>query len=258
MSMCELVTGGVACAVPSSSSSSSNRLGALANVLIGSSSKTQCVLKEIPNTAAASPHTQFYSHANDPLAALPGSELDRPFLQSNAQGSEFIRGFGGANANGFVDAWEEIQRQPPFDPVAAPAPPIQPTLDGPPQRVLSSFLYSFVDSSQSGIPLRPTPLPLLGLSQGDKQCIHDRSSIMARHIFADRSEEFINAQVLCPLLDHCYMVNALLSSLEIKNDIHGRGPMPGRFRELEDHWNESQGVMKPYAARRMGHSIQPK
>ncbi|TYH75153.1 hypothetical protein ES332_D05G453800v1 [Gossypium tomentosum] len=239
MSMRELVTGGAACAVPGSSSSSSNPLGAFANALIGSSSKTQGVLKEIPNAAAASPHAQFYPHADDPVAALPGSELDRPFLQSNPQGSEFIRGFRTADANGLADAWEEIQRQPHFDRVyegATPAPPIQPSLDGPPQRVLSSFLHSFVDSSRSGIPLHPTPLPLLGLSQGDKQCIRDRSSIMARHIFADKSEEFINAQV-----------NALLSSLEIENDIHARGPMPGRFRELEDYWNESQGVLKPGA-----------
>ena len=38
--MREMVTGGAACAVPGSSSSS-NPLGALANALIGSSSKTQ-------------------------------------------------------------------------------------------------------------------------------------------------------------------------------------------------------------------------
>jgi len=40
MAMRDLVTGGAACAVPGSSSTS-NPLGALANVLIGSSSKTQ-------------------------------------------------------------------------------------------------------------------------------------------------------------------------------------------------------------------------
>lgn len=40
MAMRELVTGGAACAVPGSSSSS-NPLGALANALVGSSSKTQ-------------------------------------------------------------------------------------------------------------------------------------------------------------------------------------------------------------------------
>ncbi len=61
--------------------------------------------------------------------------------------------------------------------------------------MLSSFLHSFVDSSRGGVPFRPTPLPILGLSEGDKQCIRDRSSIMARHFFADKSEDFINAQV---------------------------------------------------------------
>lgn len=66
---------------------------------------------------------------------------------------------------------------------------------GPPQRVLSSFLHSFVESSRGGSPFRPASLPLLGLSEGDKQCIRDRSSIMARHFFADKSEDFINAQV---------------------------------------------------------------
>lgn len=39
-------------------------------------------------------------------------------------------------------------------------------------------------------------------------------------------------------------VNALLSSLDIDGDIRARGPMPGRFPELEEYWNESQS-MKP-------------
>lgn len=39
-------------------------------------------------------------------------------------------------------------------------------------------------------------------------------------------------------------VNALLSSLEIDGDTRARGPVPGRFRELEEYWNESQ-AMKP-------------
>lgn len=65
---------------------------------------------------------------------------------------------------------------------------------------MSNFLHSFVESSRGGIPFRPAPVPVLGLSQSDKQCIRDRSSIMARHFFADRGEEFINAQV-CRLSD---------------------------------------------------------
>jgi len=61
--------------------------------------------------------------------------------------------------------------------------------------VLSGLLHSFVDSSRGGLPFRPAQLPLLGLSEGDKRCIRDRSTIMARHFFADKSEDFINAQV---------------------------------------------------------------
>jgi len=56
-------------------------------------------------------------------------------------------------------------------------------------------LHSFLDSSRGGVPFHPAPLPMLGLSDGDKQCIRDRSSIMARHLFADKGEEFIDAQV---------------------------------------------------------------
>lgn len=66
---------------------------------------------------------------------------------------------------------------------------------GPPQGVLSRFLHSFVDSGRAGIPFCPATLPVLGLSQGDKQCIRDRSFIMAHHIFADKSEEYVNMQV---------------------------------------------------------------
>lgn len=235
MAMRELVTGGAACAVPGSSSSS-NPLGTLANALIGSSSKTQERLQEIPTSTPVTSEPNFYGETGSHLGALPGSEFDQSLPPPNAQGSEFLRGFRSADQNGFADVWDEIQHQslgPPFDHFSdrAAAPQLQPTLDGPPQRVLSSFLHSFVESSRSGIPFRPTALPLLGLSEGDKKCIRDRSSIMARHFFADKSEDFINAQV-----------NTLLSSLEIDSDARGKGPLPGRFRELEDYWNESQGM----------------
>ncbi|KAJ6951031.1 hypothetical protein NC651_004632 [Populus alba x Populus x berolinensis] len=57
---------------------------------------------------------------------------------------------------------------------------------------------------------------------------------MARHFFADKSEDFINTQV-----------NALLSSLDIDGDVRVKGPLPGRFQELEDYWNESQAARRP-------------
>uniref|UniRef100_A0A1J3K678 Peroxisome biogenesis protein 5 n=1 Tax=Noccaea caerulescens TaxID=107243 RepID=A0A1J3K678_NOCCA len=232
MAMRDLVNGGAACAVPGSSSSS-NPLGALTNALLGSSSKTQERLKEIPNASRSGPGPQFYSE-DQPLRSLPGSELDQPILQPGAQGSEFFRGFRSVDQNGLGAAWDEVQQGRLMPPMGPMYEPVQPTFEGPPQKVLSSFLHSFVESSRGGVPFRPVPVPVLGLSQSDKQCIRDRSSIMSRHFFADRGEEFINAQV-----------NALLSSLDIDDGIQARGHIPGRFRELDDYWNESQAVMKP-------------
>ncbi|KAI3466355.1 hypothetical protein Pfo_023018 [Paulownia fortunei] len=237
MAMRELVSGGAACAV-AGSSSSANPLGGLANALIGSSSKTQEKLREIPTATTTASDGNLYGVVEEPFAALPGSELEHK-LYPNAQGSEFLQGFRSVDQNRFADAWDEIQRPPihhyqgrdglsnfPLEQTR-----LHQDFDGPPQRVLSNFLHSFLHSSHGGMPFHPASLPLLGLSEGDKRCIRDRSSIMARHLFADKSEDFIHAQV-----------NTLLSSLEIDNDIRAKGPMPGRFPELEEYWNESQGV----------------
>ncbi|KAL9321608.1 hypothetical protein ACSQ67_009661 [Phaseolus vulgaris] len=230
MAMRDLVSGAAACG--DSSSSSANPLASLANALVGSSSKTQERLKEIPTSTLTDPTSQFYSTAL-PVNHLPGSEFDKPLLDANYQASEFLHRFRGAS--GLEETWDEIQREGGVAGQRQLVPAIQqPPLDGTPQRVLSSFLHSFLDSSRGGVPFHPTPLPMLGLSEGDKQCIRDRSSIMARHLFADKSEEFIDAQV-----------NALLCSLDIDSNVRGKGPMPERFRELEDYWNESQGNMRP-------------
>ncbi|KAK9134093.1 hypothetical protein Scep_013621 [Stephania cephalantha] len=252
MIMIKLVTGGAACAVPGSSSSS-NPLGALANSLLGSSSKTQERLNELPGTAVTGPSTSLYSGGDNQLSTLPGFENEEQELRHpDAQASEFLRGFRGADHGGFADAWNEIQRPqvPPHGPAlrGGPLPYTefdkvyengfqslpQPILDGPPGMVLSNFLHSFMRSSSTGVPFGPAMLPALGLSERDKLCIRDRSSIMARHFFADKSEEFINAQV-----------NTLLHSLDIDSDFRAKGPIPGRYPELEEYWNESQGAIQP-------------
>uniref|UniRef100_A0A0D3ALS5 Uncharacterized protein n=1 Tax=Brassica oleracea var. oleracea TaxID=109376 RepID=A0A0D3ALS5_BRAOL len=106
-------------------------LGALTNALLGSSSKTQVRLeslksmrnldlerlKEIPNATPSGPGPQFYSE----YRSLPGSELDQ---------------------NGLGAAWDEVQRDGPTMPPMGPM--YEPTFEGPPQRVLSNFLHSFV------------------------------------------------------------------------------------------------------------------
>lgn len=68
-------------------------------------------------------------------------------------------------------------------------------VSGPPQRVLSGVLHSFLSSGRASVPFRPVPVPALGLSEGDKQCIRDRGCIMARHILADQPKKYIQTQV---------------------------------------------------------------
>ncbi|XP_078163170.1 peroxin 5 [Carex rostrata] len=243
MAMRDLINGGATCAVPGSSSS--NPIGALANVMFGTSNKAE-ELKGLPSTGVSVPESSPDFRPDIPLSAIPGSAFD---TQQNrlrdARSNDFLRGFHSTDHVGFADAWDDVQRPPVLPPPhfagSEPqfgeferiydAPPVQPTWDGPPQRVLSSVLHSFVDSGRSGVPFHPVALPMLGLSEGDKQCIRDRSCILARHIYGDKSEDYISAQV-----------NTLLQSLDIDSS-RMRGPMPGQFREMEEYWNESQGPL---------------
>lgn len=242
MAMRDLVTGGPSCGP----SSASNPIGALANALVGSSSKTQERLKEIPTTSRSVSSSHLYSNSDGQLTTLPGSESDYHLNQlSDSQDSAFLHSFRATGHGGLAEAWDDIHQRPErvssfsdsgriFNQGLATQ--TQPSWDGPPQKVLSSFLHSFVDSSHGGVPFRPTAVPVLGLTKGDKQCIRDRSSIMARHFFADKSEDFINAQV-----------DALLYSLDIDKDIQIKRPLPGMVREMEEYWNEAQSSLVPVA-----------
>nr|XP_051209089.1 peroxisome biogenesis protein 5-like [Lolium perenne] len=111
--------------------------------------------------------------------------------------------------------------------------PVGPALDGPPQRVLSGVLHSFLSSGRAGVPFQPVPIPALGLSEGDKQCIRDRSCIMAHHILADQPEEYIQAQV-----------NTLLHSLDIDNSYRTKNPLHGPYPEMEEYWNQSLSALR--------------
>ncbi|WOL12344.1 hypothetical protein Cni_G21110 [Canna indica] len=244
MAMRDLVTGGAACAVPGTASSS-NPLGAFANAILGSSSKAQ-EIKGLPGAAVNVPGPSSDFRTEAPLTTLPGLENEgQQHQQPYGQNSEFLSGFRSADHGVLGDAWNEVH-QPPlhirggdtearfqeFEQIYNRGVP--PTWDGPPQGVLSRFLHSFVDSGRAGVPFRPAALPVLGLSEGDKQCIRDRSFIMAHHIFADKNEEYINAQV-----------NALLHSLDIDGNQRLKGPMRGSYPELEEYWTESQVALRP-------------
>ncbi|THU59910.1 hypothetical protein C4D60_Mb07t07010 [Musa balbisiana] len=249
MAMRDLVTGGAACAVPGTAASSSNPFGALANAILGSSSKTQ-ELKGLPGSAVNVPGPSSDFRTEAPLTTIPGLENEgQQHHQPVGQNYEFLAGFRTADHGVLADAWNEIHQPPALQTQGGKIEAqfqefeqiynrgansiLPPAWDGPPQGVLSRFLHSFVDSGRAGVPFRPAALPVLGLSEGDKQCIRDRSFIMAHHIFADKSEEYINAQV-----------NALLHSLDIDGNERLRGPIRGSYPELEEYWTESQGALR--------------
>ncbi|XP_062191624.1 peroxisome biogenesis protein 5-like isoform X5 [Phragmites australis] len=237
MAMRHLVTGQNNCAPDGASSS--NPFGALANAVLGQSSKAQSI-KELPGASVSVPSTSDFNTAA-PLSTIPGSENE--FKQDQrplARGADFIRG-------GPANDWVESFRPPglpefggaesrfaEFDQIYNnTGTTFGPPLDGPPQRLLSGVLHSFLASGRAGVPFQPVPVPALGLSESDKQCIRDRSCIMARHVLADQPEEYIQAQV-----------NTLLHSLDIGNDYRMRGPMHGPYPELEEYWSQSQSAMR--------------
>ncbi|KAK1297659.1 Peroxisome biogenesis protein 5 [Acorus calamus] len=210
-------------------------------------------LKGLPGTSITVPNGAPDFQSEFPLTTLPGSEYDnQKYRHPNSQSSEFLWGFHSANHGDLAEAWDEIHRPPlpylsqgreaqaqfsEFEQIydSGASSHGQLILDGPPQRVLFNFLHSFVESSHSKIPFRPVALPLLGLSEGDKQCIRDRSTIMGRHFFADMNEDYADAQV-----------KTLLHSLDIDSDHRMKGPMRGTYPEFEEYWNESQGAVRPY------------
>lgn len=236
MAMRHLVTGQNNCAPDGASSS--NPLNALASAFLGQSSKAQSI-KELPASVSV-PSTSDFSAAT-PLSNIPGAENE--FKQDQrplARGADFIHG---GPANDWIESFRppgvpelggvEAQFQD-FEQIYNNAgTTFRPQLDGPPQRVLSGVLHSFFNSGPAGVPFQPLPVPAaLGLSETDKQSIRDRSCIMARHVFADQPEEYIQAQV-----------NTLLNSLDIDNRM--RGPMHGQYPELQEYWNQSQSSMGP-------------
>ncbi|CAM0912231.1 unnamed protein product [Alopecurus aequalis] len=233
----QLITGQNNCAPDGASSS--NPFGNLANALLGQSNKAES-LKGLPGASVNVPTTSDYGTAA-PLSTIPGSENEfkqdqRPF----ARGADFMRG-------GTANDWAESFRPPrqsafggpdtnfaEFDQIYNNAgTAIGPALDGPPQRVLSGVLHSFLSSGRAGVPFQSVPIPALGLSEGEKQCIRDRSCIMARHILADQPEEYIQAQV-----------NTLLHSLDIDNSYRMKNPLHGPYPEMEEYWNQSQSALR--------------
>ncbi|CAI7896999.1 unnamed protein product [Closterium sp. NIES-54] len=210
---------------------------------------------------------QFLSsfHAAGPAAVPPDAQLEAlwnkarhvqtmppgmaagmapPDAAAAAHFREFEQIFGGMSLDGGAAAAASGD--------ATMQPPAIPGLPPQQQQAVRALLHSFLSSTQAGVPLpahphAPLP-PLAHLSPADRARIRNRSSILARHVFAHQGgagaqgEGFASAQVA-----------ALLRSLGIEDLGEGAGgpggalmgapgPLGGRFREFEDFWKDAGEV----------------
>ncbi|CAI6012968.1 unnamed protein product [Closterium sp. NIES-65] len=195
--------------------------------------------------AAAPPDAQLealWNEARHAQALPPGmaAGMAPPDAAAAAHFQEFEQIFGGMSLDGGAAAATGD---------AAMQPPAIPGLPPQQQQAVRALLHSFLSSTQAGVPLpahphAPLP-PLAHLSPADRARIRNRSSILARHVFAHQGgagaqgEGFASAQVA-----------ALLRSLGIEDLGEGAGgaegalmgapgPLGGRFREFEDFWKDA-------------------
>ncbi|KAK9917532.1 hypothetical protein WJX75_005407 [Coccomyxa subellipsoidea] len=204
MAMRELVNGSDACTPSDGGAGPSNALSSFTNSLLGRSSKQQERLRDLPGVhglAEAAP----WSHAGGnsveaaAQAAAEGDFLAVPGASRSAFGTgdvdEFLAGMGPRSAAGagplpqdFAQFEAIYQSGRPDRPLGAPMP-------GPGLPGLSPFLHAFLASAKVQGAFQPLPSPRLQLTQLDQCRIRDRSTIMARHLFADRGDVFADEQV---------------------------------------------------------------
>ena len=83
------------------------------------------------------------------------------------------------------------------------------------------MLQAFMNSAKAHSQFRPLPSPALHLSTAEQCRIRDRSTIVARHLFADRGDAFADQQVPGPsfllLMFHTQVISTsnFLSSLHL-------------------------------------------
>ncbi|CAI5531897.1 unnamed protein product [Closterium sp. Naga37s-1] len=198
--------------------------------------------------AAAPPDAQLealWNEARHAQAMPPGMAAGMAPLDAAAAAHfrEFEQIFGGMSLDGGAAASGDASTM---------QPPAIPGLPPQQQLAVRALLHSFLSSTQAGVPLpahphAPLP-PLAHLSPADRARIRNRSSILARHVFAHQGgagaqgKGFASAQVA-----------ALLRSLGIEDLGEGAGgaegalmgapgPLGGRFREFEDFWKDAGEV----------------
>eukprot|EP00195_Chlamydomonas_chlamydogama_P007749 CAMPEP_0202890112 /NCGR_PEP_ID=MMETSP1392-20130828/620_1 /ASSEMBLY_ACC=CAM_ASM_000868 /TAXON_ID=225041 /ORGANISM="Chlamydomonas chlamydogama, Strain SAG 11-48b" /LENGTH=769 /DNA_ID=CAMNT_0049573613 /DNA_START=142 /DNA_END=2451 /DNA_ORIENTATION=- len=225
---------------PSDGAGPSNAVGALVNNLLGGASKTQQQLRELPTVQPGLHGPPPGLLTPETAAAAMAAHADQLYIPGMAPSTMDAAAasalMGGMMHHGPAEDWDKI-----FSGQAGPtgitAHPPGPMPPGPmpgmaPHAALTRHFQAFFSSARNTIhPAAAGPLaPGLAatLSVVDKCRIRDRSTIMARHIFADMGEHYADQQV-----------NHLLHSLHINPQ-----ELPAELPHVHDHaWHDiwSQG-----------------
>ncbi|KAI8464483.1 MAG: hypothetical protein J3K34DRAFT_454916 [Monoraphidium minutum] len=230
MALRTLVTGSDMCSAGGDGAGPSNAVGALVNQLLGGG-KTQEQLRDLPvhHAAPQLQHVPLTPEAAAAAAAMGPSGMAMHGMPHGAMGPgalDAILGGAprmappppGADVAGMVAEFEQMQRAggQPFGPQPPGAMPLMP---GAPPGVAQN-LRAFVStaSSRAAFPPQPGALPPGALSVPDQCRIRDRSTILARQLYAEQGQGFADSQV-----------SHLLVSLAIDP-----GQLPGGLAHVHD------------------------
>ncbi|CAL5229175.1 g12450 [Coccomyxa viridis] len=202
MSLRELATASDVCTPADDGAGPSNALSSFTNTLLGRSSKAQERLRELPGVNGVptpAPWAQAGPSSVEAAAraAAEGELMGIPGVSHGAPGDveEFLAqsraGHPGPVPREFADFERIYQGAQPGRPMGAglPAGPMA-GLPG-----LAPSLHAFLASAKIQGAFQPPPAPPLQLTQLDQCRIRDRSTIMARHLFADRGDAYADEQV---------------------------------------------------------------
>ncbi|DBB03443.1 hypothetical protein WJX82_005278 [Trebouxia sp. C0006] len=200
MALRDFVTGRDMC-TPDDGAGPSNAAATLANSLLGRSAKDQERLRELPGVQGL-PGPSVYGGGFAPTvdsvaqAAAEGGAFDIPGAARPAEfaGNNFLREF--EQHEGVSDQYQH------FDNIfeqgrqrgALPGPGFRPP-DRHETQLIEPCLQSFMASGRAQADFQPMPLPQLRLSVEDQCRLRDRSTIMARQMYATQGSDYADAQV---------------------------------------------------------------
>ncbi|KAK9799703.1 hypothetical protein WJX73_000203 [Symbiochloris irregularis] len=220
MALRGFVTGSDACTPSEGGAGPSNAVAGLANTLLGRSGKAQEQLHELPGQqglpGTSATHGGPSTAADWAAAAVHGESVPIPGMAPAFDVEQDVAAFLGG-----MPGPSHAAHQRPMDAAWQGSRGMS---EG--STPLTPFLQAFVNSAKLHTHFHPLPSVPMHLSTAEQCRIRDRSTIMARHLFADRGDAYADQQVM-----------ALMQSLHI--DPHALpAQAPGEWEAI---WQQRQG-----------------